>query len=172
MMKQASPVGCGTTEAPYLRRSGARLSVVLLFHNPPALRLYSVQAPLVLCSTCKMMCSRQARVKSGGNVNVRLGHLQLLRVPHHTYFLSSTLCHPCLCPRPVLVLEPGDWEEEVQGEDLLSDDEGDREPEDNLDYKVMPAWWHYRGRGQWLCPGRHQPAVPHVPWLPEMLSLF
>lgn len=29
-----------------------------------------------------------------------------------------------------------DWEEEAQGEDLLSDEEGDKEPEDNLDYKV------------------------------------
>lgn len=28
----------------------------------------------------------------------------------------------------------GDWEEEAQGEDLLSDEEV--EPEDNLDYKV------------------------------------
>ena len=30
----------------------------------------------------------------------------------------------------------GDWEEEAQGEDLLSDEEGDKEPEDNLDYKA------------------------------------
>lgn len=30
-----------------------------------------------------------------------------------------------------------DWEEEeAQGEDLLSDEECDKEPEDNLDYKV------------------------------------
>ena len=35
----------------------------------------------------------------------------------------------------------GDWEEEAQGEDLLSDEEGDKEPEDNLDYKASCWWW-------------------------------
>lgn len=32
-----------------------------------------------------------------------------------------------------------DWEEEAQGEDLLSDEEGDKEPDDNLDYKASQA---------------------------------
>ena len=32
-----------------------------------------------------------------------------------------------------------DWEEEAQGEDLLSDEEGDKEPEDHLDYKVRAS---------------------------------